>query len=453
MRSQTGVWERDIIILAGVYNDWTFTHFGNLFVMKYLFRLLTASFCLILTFLLVPSDCDAENWPQFRGPTGQGHSTEKGLPVSWSTTENVTWKVGIPGAGWSSPVYDKGKLYLTTAISPPKVSPRTKTRLHTLCLNAKNGEILWNKEVFDQSSNVRIHKKNSHASPTPIVDGDRLYVHFGTYGTACLSTEGKILWKNRTLKYRPQHGNGGSPVLVDDLLVVSCDGGDVQFVVALDQQTGKVRWKTKRPAIKTGKKFSFSTPLVIEVEGQKQIVSPGTNHVIAYDPKSGDEIWKFFYQGYSVTPRPVFGKGTVFVATSFDKAKLLAIRPTGTGDITDSHLVWKTDRAAPHTPSPLLTGDELYIVSDRGIATCFEAATGKVHWQERLGGNYSASPIYADGKIYFQSEEGVGTVIKSGTTFEVLSKNDMQSRTLASYAIAEGAIFLRTATELYRIEK
>lgn len=395
-----------------------------------------------------------DEWTEFRGPTGQGHSPAKGLPGEWSRTKNVRWSVDVAGEGWSSPIVYKGKIYLTSAVAPEGARGNDRS-LRTVCFDADTGKELWNKEVFKQSdsSTQRIHRKNSHASPTPVTDGKHVFVHFGTQGTACLTFDGKIVWKMRELKYRPQHGNGGSPVLVDGVLIVSCDGSDVQFVAALDARTGKLRWKKDRPPINRRRKFSFTTPLVIQVGGKKQVVSPGTNLVVAYEPKTGREIWRVNYTGYSVIPRPVYAHGLLFISTSYNRPTLMAIRPTGTGDVTNTHVAWSTDRGAPHTPSALVVGDELYIVSDRGVATCLDAKTGKVHWSQRLGGNYSASPVFADGKIYFQSEQGDTTVIAPGKAYKKLAKNSLGERTLASYAIADGAIFLRTAARLYRIQQ
>jgi outer membrane protein assembly factor BamB len=323
-----------------------------------------------------------------------------------------------------------------------------------LCLDAKKGKILWDKEVFrqDGSKAPGIHRKNSHASPTPLVYGGRLYVHFGHQGTACLDLTGKVLWKNKSFKYEPVHGNGGSPILVDNALVFSCDGGEEAFVVALNCKTGKVLWKTDR-SVDAVKKFSFGTPLLITVKGQKQIISPGSNMVGAYDPKTGKEIWRVRYDGYSVIPRPVYGQGLLFICTGYNFPSLLAIRPDGKGDVTATHVAWTTRRAAPHTPSPVLVGSELYMVSDRGMATCLDAKTGRVHWQKRIGGDYSASPLYAGGKLYFLSEDGNGVVLQAGKEFKQLAKNVMDERTLASYAVADWALFLRTKTKLYRIEK
>ena len=400
--------------------------------------------------LVVLSQLHAEDWPEFRGPTGQGHYG-KALPTEWSTTKNVVWKQTIPGKGWSSPIVQDGRIYLTTAVPVPGSKDQS---LQALCLDAAKGKLLWQTEVFrqDGAKAPRIHKKNSHASPTPLTDGRRLFVHFGHQGTACLDLDGKVLWRNTELRYVPVHGNGGSPILVKDKLVFSCDGFDKQFVVALDKDRGKVVWKTDRKC-EAFKKFSFSTPLLIAANGREQIISPTSDAVVAYDPADGKEIWRAKYDGYSLIPRPVFGHGMVFLSSGYDLPSLLAIRVNGRGDVTKSHIAWTISKGAPLTPSPLLVKDELYMVSDGGLASCLDAKTGKVHWQERIGGAFSASPLHADGRIYLQSEEGVTTVLKIGTTFEQIAQNKMEERTFASFAAADGAIYLRTESKLYRIQE
>ena len=391
----------------------------------------------------------AEDWPEFRGPTGQGHSAARNVPVHWNADSNIVWKTFIPGEGWSSPVVVDGKIYLTTAITDS-----TNTSLRALCVNAADGRIQWDVEVLkpDATATQAMHRKNSLASPTPIVRGGRVYAHFGHMGTAALDLSGKILWQQTTLKYPPTHGNGGSPVLVGDSLVFSCDGASDPFLVALDANTGQVRWKIPRNT-SAKNQFSFSTPLAIEVDGLTQIISPGSGFVAGYDPKDGREIWRARYgEGYSVITRPVFAHGLLFVTSSYNRSVLYAVKPAGAkGDVTESHIVWKHDKSVPNTPSPLVVGDEIYFVSDSGIANCLDARTGNLNWTERLGGGFSASPVLAEGRIYFQNEEGVGTVLKVGKTFEVLAKNDLGERTLASLAVTDNTIFLRSKSHLWRI--
>jgi outer membrane protein assembly factor BamB len=406
--------------------------------------------CLALIFV---APAYAEDWPEFRGPTAQGHSRTKNLPVTWSAEENVAWRTPIPGGGWSSPVLVAGKLYLTAAV-PQEADKPSDLALVTLCLDAKTGKALWDREVFREIAGEapKIHSKNSHASPTPIVADGRIYVHFGHQGTACLSLTGEVLWKTQEQRYAPVHGNGGSPVLVKGNLIFSCDGASDPRVVALNAENGELVWSFKRPG-DAPKKFAFCTPLAIEVSGQTQVIIPGADSVSALNPQDGSEIWRVNYTGYSVIPRPIYGEGLVFLSTSYDAASVMAIRPDGKGDVTETHVEWTLKKGAPHTPSLLLVDGGLYMVSDKGVLTCVEPKTGKEIWQQRIGGNFSASPVYADGKIYLQSEEGKGLVIKPGPKFEQLGENGFGERTLASYAIGDGAIFVRTAAALYRVQQ
>jgi outer membrane protein assembly factor BamB len=273
-------------------------------------------------------------------------------------------------------------------------------------------------------------------------------VHFGAEGTAAVSASGAVLWKAR-LPYDSQHGNGGSPALYRDLLIFSGDGSDTAFVAALDTRTGHVRWRTSR---REPFDQAYTTPLVIAANGRDQVVSVGAYRAAAYDPLSGKELWRVSYaDGFSNVPRPVFGHGLVYITTGFQQPSLLAVRPDGSGDVTRTHVAWRLARGVPFTPSPILVGDELYIVSDLGIATCLDALTGATHWVERLGGNYSASPVFADGRLYFQSEEGVTTVIAPGRQFRVLGRSELAEATLASMAVAGGSFYLRGSSHLYRV--
>jgi len=384
-----------------------------------------------------------EDWPEFRGPGGQGHSVERGLPLEWGEGKNVAWKTPVPGLGWSSPVVAGGRVWITTAVEQRGIS------LRALAFEAASGREVVNVEIFKiPASRREINPKNSWASPTPVIDGDRVYVHFGADGTAALSNTGAILWKAR-FDYQSQHGAGGSPIVFGDLLIMNCDGSDVAFVIALDKNTGKVRWKTNRgfPADQ-----AYTTPLVIRAADRDQLISVGAFRARAYDPLSGKEIWRVRYdEGFSNVPRPVFAHGLVYVATGFQQPSLLAVRPDGTGDVTKTHVAWALKRGAPLTPSPLAVGDELYIVNDGGIATCLDGRTGALIWQQRLGGTYSASPVFADGRIYFLAEQGVTTVVAPGKEFRRLATNTLDGGLLASMAISGGSLFLRTDSHLYRI--
>lgn len=387
----------------------------------------------------------AGDWPEFRGPDGQGHSAEQGLPVEWSESRNVAWKTAVPGLGWSTPAIADGRAWVTTATADDEGGS-----LRLLAFDVESGRKAVDAELFRTGDESAPNPKNSLASPSPIVDRGRVYAHFGTYGTAALTTAGDVVWTAQFI-CETQHGNGGSPILHDGLLILSCDGFDAAFVVALDARTGAVRWRTDRDEPVSQ---AYSTPLAIRVGGRDQIVSVGAFRTSAYDPATGAEIWRVRYaRGFSNVPRPVYGRGLVYLATGFQTPSVIAVRPDGSGDVTDTHVAWRLRRGAPHTPSPLLVGDALYVVSDQGVVTCVDAATGETRWRERIGGNYSASPVFADGRIYFQSEEGKTTVAAPGAEFRALATNQLDGATLASMAVSEGALFLRTSTHLYRIEE
>jgi outer membrane protein assembly factor BamB len=398
----------------------------------------------LLIALSVCARAGAEEWPQFRGPGGQGHSSESAIPLEWSETLNIAWKAPVPGRGWSSPIVADGRIWLTTAVTDHGTS------LRALAFDVESGREVVNVEVFRIARTDLLNIKNSHASPSAIVEGNRVYVHFGAQGTAALTTSGEIVWKQQ-FSYESQHGNGGSPALFGDLLIVNCDGYDQAFVVALDKRTGQVRWKTNR---RQPYSQAYSTPLPIRIDNRDAIVSVGAFRAAAYDAETGKEIWRVSYgDGFSNVPRPVHGHGLVYIATGFQQPSLLAVRTDGTGDVTRTHVAWTLQRGAPHTPSPILVGDELYVVSDNGIATCLDAKSGTPLWVQRLGGNYSASPVAAAGRIYFQSEEGVTTVIAPGQVFQPLATNTLDADTLASMAVSDGSIFIRSASALYRIRE
>jgi outer membrane protein assembly factor BamB len=313
--------------------------------------------------------------------------------------------------------------------------------LRLIAFHKGDGRIAQDVEVFHLADAGKQHEKNSFASPTPLIENDRIYVHYGRLGTAAVTTAGRILWK-RQLDYAYQHGSGPSPVLHGDLLIVPCDGTDVQYVVALNKNTGEVAWKKDRPQPGA---MAYATPLIIEVGGKKQLIAPSAFRTIAYEPETGNELWSVSYgDGFSNVPRPVFAHGLVYLCTGFYKPELLAVRPGG-------QIAWRYGRGVPLTPSPIVVGEEIYIVSDNGILSCLDARTGKLHYQQRLGGNFSASPVFAAGRIYFQSEEGETIVIAPGSAYKELARSQMPEQTLASLAVSEGSIYLRTATKLYRI--
>lgn len=405
------------------------------------------------TFVFLCCSTPAADWLEFRGPDGTGHYTGPAIVTEWGISKNVAWKVPVPGRGWSSPIIVKDKIILTTAIP----TPGDGQKLHVLAFDARSGKTLWDEMLFEIEPRVaeQMHRKNSHASPTPVSNGQNIWVHFGHMGTACLTLDGKTVWKTLKYKYKPMHGCGGSPILVDDNLVFSVDGIDEQFVVALHKATGDEVWKTDRNS-KATFKFTFSTPQLITAKDRRMIVSTASDFVAAYDPKSGSELWRAKYPaaGWSLIARPVYSQGLVFIQTGYTTQHILAIDPTGHGEATDK-VAWKTRKDAPNTPTPLAVGEELYVVSDRGKLTCFDARTGKIHWAETLKGRaYSASPILADGLLYLTSEEGVGQVLKATKEgFREVSSSDLKEKTFATFAPSNGALFVRTETQLYKFEK
>jgi outer membrane protein assembly factor BamB len=392
------------------------------------------------------------DWPQFRGPDGQGHSEATKLPLQWSETENVVWKTALPGQGYSSPVISGNQIWMTTATDGGK-------SLRAVCVDRASGQVVHNVEVLHSEELGSTHAQNGYASPTPVLDGRHVFVHFGARGTACLNTKGEIVWTNTEFDYALLQGAASSPILHGDLVILTCDGTDHQFLVALDKRTGNVRWKQPRQHLEAAAKkraiakMAYSTPLVTEIDGVAQLVSNGADHVAGYDAKTGKELWWKPYDGFSIVCRPSYGHGLFYVVGSIvlDHHALYAIRP-GQGEIGEDRVVWQSSVSIPHVPSPLLVGNEIFVVHDGGVATCFDALTGKVHWKKRLGGNYRASPIEANKRIYIPCGDGKTVVFAASKEFKVLATNKLDGTLLASPAVAEDALFLRSETHLYRIE-
>lgn len=390
----------------------------------------------------------AGDWPQFRGPNSDGHAVGPATPLEWSETKNIAWKTPVPGLGWSSPVVVEGKVFLTTA-----VPQGTGLSLRAMAFDATTGKPIWDREVRAVDKAPSIHVKNSHASPTPVVRDGSMFVHFGALGMARLATsDGAVQWRCLELDYPPLHGSGGSPVLHDGKLVIVCDGSQAPFVAAVDANTGKVAWKTPR-GVKARISHSFVTVTVALVDGKAQVMAPGPDHFAAYDLASGAELWRVLAPGWSVVPQPALGHGLVIYNHDYDHPELMAVKLGGKGDVTDSHVVWRIKRGAPSTPSPLLVGDELYFVSDDGIASCVDAKTGDRHWMERLGGNFSASPIFANGRVLFLNESGLATWVKADKEFAGLGTNEVPGRTFATPAFLDGSMYLRTDEFLYRFSQ
>ncbi len=421
---------------------------------------------LALAFLAASPARAAADWPDFRGPWHNGHAQAPGsaepaaLPLTWSESENVAWKTAIPHDGLSTPVILNGQVWLTSATADGRES-------FALCLDADTGELLFTEKVFETENPEPLGNNiNTYASPSPVIEPGRVYVHFGAYGTACLDTAtAKPVWARRDLPCRHFRGPGSSPLLYGNLLILTFDGVDQQYVGALDKTTGETVWKTNRSTewkdlqedgqyVREGDFHKgFCTPIVIEWEGRPQLISPAACAAFAYDPLTGAEIWKTLHDGHSASPRPLFGHGLVYVVTGHRQTELWAIRPGGQGDVTETHVAWRyTGKEVPKQPSPLLVDDLIYMVSNEGYAVCLEALTGTLVWSARIGGNFMASPVYADGRMYVPSMQGETTVMKTGRTFEILAENRLESGCLASPAVSGNALFLRTKTHLYRIE-
>lgn len=417
----------------------------------------------------------AEDWPEWRGPAGQGHASATSLPLVWSETENVVWKTSVPGRGWSTPVILGDKIWLTTAeveeISAEEKDRRLATITNQQPLQIVGGLKLWAIGIDRQTGAVRhrvlllelddpdpTHVENSFASPTPLVEPGRLYCHFGTYGTACVDTNNaEVVWTNQQIHVQHENGPGSSPILWRDLLLFHCDGTDTQFVTALDKRSGKQVWQTERsgelredPQLRK----AYATPLVVQVEGQSLLLSPGADWVYGYEPATGQERWKLSYGalGFSNSARPVAGEEHFYLCTGYMKSRVLAVRYIEDGRACQPQIAWSYDKQVSEVPSPLLVNDRLYFVSDKGgVVTCLNADDGEVVWRDRLSGNYRASPLYADGRIFFLARDGTMSVIASGDRFQLLAKNRLDGHCMASPIAAGGSLYIRTDGALYRI--
>jgi outer membrane protein assembly factor BamB len=413
---------------------------------------------------LVPGE---DSWPGYRGPTADGHSSARKLVTSWSEKHNIRWKTAIHGKGWSSPVVLRDEVWVTTAdevpadqAPPPKkgdppANPVKEVSFYAVCLDRATGKIRHNIKLGIEQNPAYCHPFNSYASPTPFVESGRLYAHFGSHGTWCVDTAtGRVLWERRDLKCDHFRGPASSPVVYGDLLYLIFDGFDLQYVVALDKATGKTVWKVDR-RIKYSTdngdyKKAYATPALFEIDGQQHLVCPSAECTIAYDPKTGEERWRLTHGGMNGAARPVMGGGLMYLTSGYP-SKLLAVKPGGQGQLSAEAVKWQTNKNVPTRPSLLLDGELLYMVSDSGLASCLDAATGKVYWTERLDGEFSASPILAAGHLYFCNQSGKTFVVPTGKVFSVVAENRLDGGFMASPAVAGENLFLRTRTHLYCI--
>ena len=402
----------------------------------------------------------ADNWPEFRGPTADGHSDATGLPLEFGEGSNVKWKTAIHGKGWSCPVIWGSQVWITTATEDG-------TELSAFCLDKDSGQILHDELLFHVGTPQFCHKFNSYASPTPVIEEGRVYVSFGSPGTACLDTNtGAKIWERTDFVCNHYRGAGSSPILWHDLLIMNFDGSDFQFVVAMDKKTGQTVWRTERSVNyndldKDGKpggegdlRKAFSTPRVIEVNGEPVMLSSGAKAHYGYDPRTGKELWRLEDPTHhSAATRPVVGFGMAFIPAGFSRGAVFAVKLGGSGTLDPSQVAWQMTKGAPNKPSLLLIDDLLYMVNDGGIASAVEAKTGEVVWSQRVGGNFSAAPLYADGRIYLCNEEGKVTVLAPGREYKVLAENHLDSGIMASPAASGKALYIRTKTDMYRVEQ
>jgi outer membrane protein assembly factor BamB len=413
-------------------------------------RIITIVFTLLLC---VPAG--AENWPQFRGPTGQGISTESDLPLKWSANQNVAWKASVPGEAWSSPIVWEDRVFVTTVTDEG-------TSCYVLCFAAASGEMLWDTFVFKQQT-LRKESMNSYATPTPATDGERVYAVFGGGGIAAVNLDGSIAWTNDDFPFYSQHGLGSSPILHEDLIIMARDGSsegpdkkvgwqipwDKSFVVALDTKTGEVRWKTGRGMSRIG---HVTPALWRNPDGRAQLVSGAGDVVQGFDMDTGERLWTSTNIGEGVVPSIVLGDGVAFTCSGWGgRESTKAFRLGERGDLKQTNLVWEQSRAMPRIPSFVYAEGLLFGVTENGVAICLDGESGDFLWQERLGGEFAASPVYADGRIYYLSEEGETIVINAAREFQILARNPLDEKTRASMAVASGRLFIRTAQNLYAI--
>jgi hypothetical protein len=414
----------------------------------------------VVLLLFVPCLLLSENWPNWRGPSGDGVSMEKGIPTTWSTSENIVWKVEIPGNGHSSPIVWGNKVFLTSSL-------HEKNKRILLCLDRHSGQTIWKRDVV-HSPPETIHRLNSRASGTPATDGRQIYTAFmraegdrviaPNVGSERLITPGKIIvaaynlngeqkWESNVGDFISAHGFNTCPVLFEDLVIINGDHDGDAYLVALDRLSGKERWRTRRE----NKTRSYVTPIIREIDGRTQMILSGSLCVASYDPRNGKRHWIIDGPTEQFVASMVYDGTYVFATGGYPERHTLAIRPDGKGNVTNTHIAWRTTRGAAYVPSPIIAGRYLLMVADSGVASCFDAKTGKRHWMERLPGGHSPSTVSADGLVYFTSDRGVTTIVRPGKMFNVIARNELGEQISASPAISQGYIFLRTHQHLYCI--
>lgn len=398
---------------------------------------------------LLGAPAEADHWPAFRGPTGQGTSKEIRLPVSWTATRDVMWKTPIPGESWSSPVVWGGRVFVTTARDDGR-------ECHVLGLDRRTGDVLWDTLVFTQEIK-RKEARNSYATPTPATDGARIYASFGDGSFAAVDVvSGRVIWTNRDYPFYGHHGLGTSPVLYRDLLIMARDGShegddkslgwqtpwDQSFIVALDTRTGRQRWKASRGL----SRIAHVTPIVTRLDGRDVLVSPAGDVVQAFDLGTGARLWSVTSTGEGVVPSPVAAGGLVVTVSGFGAPTIRAVRPGPTPAVA-----WEQTKGVPMQASPAATDGLVFLVTDAGVLSALDQATGTQVWQQRLDGTFAASPVVADGKLYLLNEACETFVVAPGATYALLSRNPLEGHCQASMAVSGGVLFIRSDSALYAI--
>ena len=399
---------------------------------------------ILLTALFMAVPARGGDWPAWRGPRGDGRADGATLPTRWSTTENVHWKVPIPGGGHSSPIIFGDRVFVTTAVESDQ-----SRRL--ICLSRIDGKPLWEREVLKAPLENR-HERNSYASATPATDGRHVWVSFlkdPEIHLICYDVDGNEVWRKSPGTFASVHGFCSSPVLHEDLVILNCDQDAKAWIVAYDKASGDERWRVDRP----NRTRSYCTPLVIDVDGTKQLVLSGSKCVASYDPATGKQLWIIDGPTEQFVASLAYTGGVLFVTGGFPQLHMLGIDPRGKGNVTKTHILWRTHKGVSYVPSPVASGDWFFNVSDNGIASCFEAKTGSLMWKERLGRRHSASAVAAGGNVYFLDDDGETFVVKAAPQFELVSQNSLGEPCFASPAVSRGQLFIRTATHLYCIGK
>jgi len=407
---------------------------------------------LCLVFLLTPLSAVAgENWPAWRGPGGDGSSHETGLPVRWSSGDNVVWKTRLPGSGYSSPIIWGDRVYVTWCLDEEKGADKPRV---LACLDRVSGKLLWEKTVLKAKLEHK-HGENSWASATPATDGEHVWVAFLDFPNmvvVCYTMDGKEVWRKSPGKLLSRHGFCSSPILYRDLVILNGDQDALAYLVAFDKKTGEEKWRTDRPK----RTRSYCAPIIVEADGKTQLVLSGNKCVASYDPATGKQHWLIDGPTEQYVASLVYSQGILFLTTGFPEYHLMGIRPDGEGNITASqNIAWHRKklpaREASYVPSPVAHGDYFFVVSDLGYASCLEAKTGKRLWMEKLGKHYHAAGLVAEGHIYFTADEGVTHVLRAGPKFEVLATNELGEQVFASPATAQGQLFIRGVRHLYCI--